>query len=303
MKYVIKNSFGYYKFCRKIPHSQKQFVFSLKTKNAKLAKKIVSSFLIQSTPYYLYLQNLSKEEIVIRFEEISDVLEAYKEEALKENTELEMKRHAHFIHEKRDGAHPESVKHWIGELQEHIVSNRTQRQMKELVKQILKRTTMPLKTFYQNISDNEEKTIFMQLLIKTEASILKTDYTRAKEYFDLDYHMEQDSNKKIHNIVKQAIDEKIDMVSSADYQNERSVVDKAKYKAKNKNMILEEYLDTFSVKKRTDLDKVVFPIQTLLQSSDSEFLIDYDEDDYDLFMFSLAYTPSRITILKKIFES
>ncbi|MDP3300653.1 MAG: hypothetical protein Q8S36_01660 [Sulfuricurvum sp.] len=86
MKYVIKNSFGYYKFYRKIPNSQKQFIFSLKTKNLKLAKKIVSSFLIQSTPYFLYLQNLSKEEIMIRFVEINTIFENYKEEALKEYT-------------------------------------------------------------------------------------------------------------------------------------------------------------------------------------------------------------------------
>jgi hypothetical protein len=86
MKYVARNEFGYYKFYRKIPNAQKQFIFGLKTKNAKLAKKIVSSFLIKSTQYFLY-QNLSKEEIVIRLEEIQAVLENYREEALKENME------------------------------------------------------------------------------------------------------------------------------------------------------------------------------------------------------------------------
>lgn len=303
MKYVARNEFGYYKFYRKIPNSQKQFIFSLKTKNAKLAKKIVSSFLIKSTQYFIYLQNLSKEEIVNRLEEIQAILENYRDEALKEYTELEMKRHAHFTYEKRDGAHPESLKHWIAELQEHIVSNRTQKQTQELIRQILKRSTMPLKTFYQSITDQNEKVRFMQLLIKSEVHILKTDYERAKEYFDLDYHLEKNNTKNIQDIVIKAINEKIETVSISDYQNDKSVIDKAKYKTKNKSSILEEYMGTFSVMKKADKDKVIFPIQTLLQSSDSEFLIDYDEDDYDLFMFSLAYTPSRITILKKIFES
>lgn len=240
---------------------------------------------------------------MIRFEEINTILENYKEEALKEYTELETKRHTHFTYENRDGSSPESIVHWIKELQEHVDSRRTQKQTQELVRQILKRSTMPLKTFYQSIIDNDEKTAFMQILIKTEAFILKTDYERAKEYFDLGYHMEQDKTKHLENIIKKAIDEKIEMVSSADYQNDKSVIDKEKYRTKNKRMILEEYLGTISIMKKTEKDKVIFPIQTLLQSSDSEFLIDYDEDDYDLFMFSLAYTPSRITILKRIFES
>jgi ABC-type Zn uptake system ZnuABC Zn-binding protein ZnuA len=93
MKYVARNEFGYYKFYRKIPNSQKQFIFSLKTKNAKLAKKIVSSFLIKSTQYFLYLQNLSKEDVMTRLEEIQKMLEAYREEALKEYSELERVEH------------------------------------------------------------------------------------------------------------------------------------------------------------------------------------------------------------------
>lgn len=303
MKYVFQNSLGYYKFCRKIPNSQKQFVFSLKTKNAKLAKKIVSSFLIKSTSYFLYLENLTKEDVVVRFDEIRLILEQYKEEALKEYSTLERARHAHLTFEKRDGSHPESAEHWIAEFREHIVANRTLKQTQELVRQILKRTTMPLKSFYQSIKDDEEKMVFMQMLIKTESDLLKIDYERAKEYFDLGHHMETKKHQEIVKIVKKAVDEKIDTVAIQDFTNDKSVVDKAQYKSKNKNAVFEEYMSTQKMKSKADSDKVVFAIKTLLQSSEAEFLIDYTEEDYELFMFSLAYTPSRISILKNIFES
>lgn len=303
MKYVFQNALGYYKFCRKIPNSQKQFVFSLKTKNAKQAKKIVSAFLIKSTPYFLYLENLTKEDIVVRFDEIRHILEDYKQEALKEYSTLEKARHAHLTFEKRDGAHPESAEHWIAEFREHIVANRTLKQTQELVRQILKRTTMPLKSFYQSIKDDEEKMVFMQMLIKTESDLLKIDYERAKEYFDLGHHMETKKHQEIVKIVKKAVDEKIDTVALQDFTNDKSVVDKAQYKTKNKNAVFEEYMSTHKLKKKADTDKVIYSIQTLLQSSEAEFLIDYTEEDYELFMFSLAYTPAYMSRLKTIFES
>ena len=52
MRYVVKNELGYYKFFRKIPYTNKQFIFSLRTKNYKIACKIARLFLIKSDIYF-----------------------------------------------------------------------------------------------------------------------------------------------------------------------------------------------------------------------------------------------------------
>ena len=128
MKYVFKNEYGYYKFCRKIPNSNKQFNFSTGTKRLDRAKKIVNAFLIKSHTYFLHLQNLSKEEIVTRFDEIYQLLEDYKEQALKEYSPFEKSRQAHFTYDGKDGSHQDAAKFWAQELQEYVVGRKTIKQ-------------------------------------------------------------------------------------------------------------------------------------------------------------------------------
>lgn len=304
MKYVFKNEYGYYKFCRKIPNSNKQFNFSTGTKRLNRAKKIVNSFLIKSSTYFLHLQNLSKEEIVTRFDEIQQMLEDYKEQALKEYSPFEKSRQEHFAYDGKDGSHQDSAKHWAIELQEHVVGRKTLKQTQELARQILKRSTMPLKTFYQSIKDEEERNDFLQFLIKTEVELLKVDYQRAKEYFDLDYHLEQDKTKQLHEMIAQTVQSQIHYISKEDFEDgtDSSDLDKSKYRRMNKYQAMEDYRNAFITVGKKDENRIFESIQILLQSSDAEFLIDYTEADYELFMFALTYTPTAISIKPKIFE-
>jgi hypothetical protein len=247
MKYVFKNEYGYYKFCRKIPNSNKQFNFSTGTKRLDRAKKIVNAFLIKSHTYFLHLQNLSKEEIMTRFDEIQQMLEDYKVQALKEYSPFEKSRQAHFIYDGKDGSHQDSAKHWVEELQKHVVGPKTLKQTQELARQILKRSTMPLKTFYQSIKDEEEHNDFLQLLIKAEVELLKADYQRAKEYFDLDYHLEQDKTKQLHEMIANAVKSQIHFISKDDFDDDgdNSDLEKSKYRRMNKSQAMEDYRQTF----------------------------------------------------------
>ncbi|MDQ1298878.1 MAG: Tyr recombinase protein [Campylobacterota bacterium] len=92
MKYVFRSKLGYYKFARKIPNSNRQFIFTLQTKNLKIAKKIGKIFLLKSSDYYKMLQNISKDEIMIRHDEIHEALEQYRRAASKEYSEIENSR-------------------------------------------------------------------------------------------------------------------------------------------------------------------------------------------------------------------
>lgn len=165
------------------PHTNIQYNFTLKTRSMKSAKKITSTFLLKSSVYFEYLQNLTKAEIVIRYDEIRVALDQYRQEALDEYSQLERDRHAHFTHNKADGAHPDSIEHWLKEMQEHICVRRTEKQTQELARKILTRSSMPLKTFFKSIT-SEERMFFFQSLLKTEAKILKHDNQRAMEYFN-----------------------------------------------------------------------------------------------------------------------
>jgi integrase len=299
VKYVFKNQSGY-KFCRKIPNSDKQFVFSLKTKNAKIAKKISSLFLIKSFSYFLLLQNLTREEIVIRFPEIEDALKVYKHEALKEYSTLEKQRHEHLSFENKDGAHPDSIKHWSEEFHGHVCGQKTERQTHELGKKILARASQHLKVFYQTITD-EERTIFFQLLLKNETKILKQDLKRAKEYFDLDYQLEEDKSNKFEQIVQQLM---LNNVLSGSMGNKDQSDSMEVVTIKTNEEMLAEFCKTPDVKAKTkhELQKVHSSIEVLFQSSDKVSLVDYDMEDFKEFWNALLYTPKGVASYPDVFN-
>ena len=302
MKYIIKTKLGYYKFCRKIPHTKKQFIFSLKTKNAKISKKIVNKFLIKSNHYFLHLQNLEQVEVMSKISEIQSILEEYRLEALKEYSKLEEDRHNHFKYKDTDGSHPEALKHWTQELHGFVANRKTIKQSQELTRQILKRSTLPLKHYYSSLDSPEDKRIFTQLLIKTEVRILKEDYKRAKEYFDLDHQLNNDNTKQLEESIINTISEKIGVINPIEIAEQLNIQEKAKYLTKTKYEIFEEYKDDKIQNGTYVNDKIGSPILTFFQSSKEEYLIDYTKDDYDLFFDSLLYTPSLITGKKRIFS-
>ena len=83
----------FYYFRRKIPNTSKTYSFSLKSKNAKIASKVISFFLVKAAPLFQVLKTEKSEDIVSSLETIIELLEKYKEEALVEYTNFEEERH------------------------------------------------------------------------------------------------------------------------------------------------------------------------------------------------------------------
>ena len=126
VRYIIKQNGTYY-FRRKIPCTLKNFTFSLKTKNGKIALQKVAYFLRYAEPLFIDLKFLSKEEIMSNISQILIILQEYKREALKEYSKLDEDRHSDFTCEKkngdiRDGGHPKCIKKWLKTLKEAVFS-------------------------------------------------------------------------------------------------------------------------------------------------------------------------------------
>lgn len=288
IKYIFKNAAGYYKYCRKIPNTQKQFVFSLKTKNIKFAKKIVSFFQIKSNLYFLYLKNLSKEEIMIRYDEIQEALDAYKNEAMVEDSSYEMSRHIHFTHNKLDGSYLESILYWRDELIKYNARGKTPKQTDEFVKKILSRSTISLKEFYKTIT-NEEKWFFRERLFKAEAALLKMDKRRLNKHFiddeDEDIPTEQFNKEIVKEIVKEAVTEAVKDLGT------KGIVKKNKYE------VVEEFLALYEVTKRYEKEKHLYdaPLKLLMQVTDKEYLSDYTKEDILVYIDSFIWFPAGVT--------
>lgn len=309
MKYILKNKCGYYKFCRKIPHTNKQFIFSLKTKNAKISKKIVSIFLIKSNHYFLYLQTINKEDIMDLLEKINTTLQDYKNQAMIEYTDFEKSRQLHFSLKNDnnitlDGSQPEPIKYWLDELSKYIGGAKSEREMNEFGKKVLKRATIGLKQLFQEISNKDDKLIFLQKLIKAEADLLMIDHQRWQDKFDIEHIAKKDNSGQMNAILNHLKTIQDTLVSPQPNTNIITNDNNINYKNKNKFEIHSQYLENIknSPSYQTMKDKIIQPLEILIQSSEKEYLIDYDEDDYSLFFETLLYTPKSISQKKKIFN-
>ncbi|MDD4950485.1 site-specific integrase [Sulfuricurvum sp.] len=281
MKYVFRTNLGYYKFARKIPNTNIQFIFSLQTKNLKIAKKITNSFLLKSALYYKMLQNMSKEEIMVRYAEIDDALNQYKEAAKQEYSIYEKTRQEHFKYNGADGSHPESIEFWLKEMQEYIGGRRTERQSIEFARKILARSTPELKQFRASLVTEEEKLTFLQCLIKSEADLLQIDDERAMRYFTVKRNQSNSlMAEDIEFLIRKVFDEKLDMGNS--------VIEI------DKDDAIQSYKDTPKITKRMKSEAYMFvnTFSLLLKVSDKRFLNDYDDKDFDYFMETFVWIPA-----------
>lgn len=283
MKYIFRNTSGYYKFCKKIPNTNVQFIFSLETRNLKQAKKITNAFLSKSDLYYKMLQNMSKEEIMEQREEIRKVLEAYKQSAKEEYSVYEKTRQEHFTHNGIDGSNPEAIDYWLKEMQEHIGGRRSERQTIEFTRKILARSTPELKSFRKSLETDEDKLFFMQCLIKTEADLLNIDYQRAQEYFTPRQSQSQSQsswlqNESLESILRKVLGEQLGT----------AVVEIDKEDA------IQEYVNTPKIAKRMKSEAYMFnnTFSVLLKSTDKRFLNGYDGKDFDHFMETFVWIPA-----------
>ncbi len=139
MKYIYKDG-PYYFFKRKIPYTNKNYSFSLRTKNLKTAKLITGLFLREAESLFYILKSMSKEEVLDIYQQMEQILSQYKDKALiehKGSKDLEKKRMKDFTHTffselhnkniTRECSNPIVTQHWIDVLQDVIGGSSQQR--------------------------------------------------------------------------------------------------------------------------------------------------------------------------------
>ena len=199
MEYIYKKN-NTYIYKRRIPHLNKFYTFNTTFSNYKKASKLVIIFNKITRDIFEYIKRKGK-VMAFDFNEVFEVLNDYKEKALKEYSDYEEKRHSHigelFKIEKEDplmgtitlsGGQPKVIKVALNSFENLAVGNysETKKHLKKHGKDIVSRATVELKQLYERIrtKDNEKDLLnLLGLILKTEADILKEDYSRAKNRF------------------------------------------------------------------------------------------------------------------------
>jgi integrase len=199
MLYIYKKN-NTYIYKRRIPNTNKFYTFNTTFNNYKKASKFVIIFNKITIDIFKYIKREGK-AMAFDFNEVFEVLNDYKEKALKEYSDYEEKRHSHigqlFKIEKEDplmgtirlsGGQPKVIKVALNSFENLAVGNYNEikKHLKKHGKDIVSRATVDLKQLYEKIrtKDNEKDLLdLLGLILKTEADILKEDYSRAKNRF------------------------------------------------------------------------------------------------------------------------
>ena len=267
MKYIYKDR-TYYFFKRKIPYTNKNYSFSLRTKNLKNAKLIVGFFLKEAESLFYILKSMTKEDILNTFEQIDALLKEYKQRALIEYSDLEKSRqealkHSFYSEEHgkritRDASHPVVIEYWKNHFQDVIGGSSNQ--VKALFKAIFKRTDLP-RDFYKSLSDFD-KSVFELKLIKEEKKILQADLKRTKSDEETE---NQGANISPTEFYKGLADEKDMALRHKTFQE-----------------LKDEYIEIreSEVNHSRDIGSDKLAINILQSVSDKTYLIDLDKEDY-----------------------
>lgn len=199
MLYIYKKN-NTYIYKRRIPNTNKFYTFNTTFNNYKKASKFVIIFNKITRDVFEYIKQKGK-VMSFNFNEVFEVLNDYKEKALLEYSDYEEKRHEHigqlFKIKKEDpligsiilsGGQPEVIETALQSFENLAVGNynETKKHLKKHGKDIVSRATVDLKQLYGKIrtKDNEKDLLdLLGLILKTEADILKEDYSRAKNRF------------------------------------------------------------------------------------------------------------------------
>jgi integrase len=269
MKYIYKDG-TYYFFKRKIPYTNKNYSFSLRTKNLKTAKLITGLFLREAESLFYILKSMSREEVLDIYQQMEQILNEYKDKALiehKGSKDLEKKRMKDFkytfysdLHQKnitRDCSNDTVAQYWIAVLQDVIGGSSNQR--KGLFKRIFKRSEID-PHFYKTLS-TDEKEEFEFMLIKKERDILYTDRDRANG---------DDRKSKGTNI------------SPADFYQGLQEEKNQAMRHKTLEELKTEYIDIrkTEVKDEKSIGKDKEVIAILQSISDKLYIIDFTEEEY-----------------------
>ncbi len=216
MKFVYKNSKGYI-YKRRIPTTDKFYIFNLRTRNYKVASKISIVFNKLSFDIFTYIKMQGK-RMFLDMQEVTNILDKYRDKALEEYQELEKQRHKHLenlfsIKEedpimgtiKLNGANPKVIEPALNSFMNLSVCDFTanKKAMLKVGKDLVKRSTPEIKNLFSKLRNDEENLLtFLSLLFKVESEVLKIDYQRAQNRFNPNVQIAE--NTPIQNKTKES---------------------------------------------------------------------------------------------------
>ncbi len=294
MKY-LKLHYDTFYFRRKLQYQT--FCISLRTKNILEAKYILST-INAKLEILREIMDISEE-----VEYIKNLLKKYVSVAKEEYTEFSTKREQKYIYTKENGkkllgSHPKAIEYHMAELQDSVYSANKEEVAQDIIND-------------SNIKEEYEE-VFKKLSIEGRERLLDEVIKAEIELLDFDKRRNEvrTTPEKIQNtyiteeIVKQYLGEdyksfntQVNLTDSPKIKEETKT-----YKVKTKEELFEEYLEEVKEEKKNMLDKVIPPIKTLLQSSDSKYLSDYKISNYEVFFESLIYTPKAINKFSRIYK-
>lgn len=273
MRYLIQQN-GIYYFRRRIPKSNRNFTFSTRSRNVRIALGVTTMFLTLSDPLFCFLKTFEKDHIMENMKKILELLEEYQQRAIQEYGEEEKSRHADLtcIDEngrKLQGGHPHCIEIWLRNLQDAVLAGDVD---DETFRRIFRRTGISEELYDELSSDEKEE--FKALTIKNEAFIIKEDLHRTKQRFDPDFAPIQSTYYKTSPAERPG------------YEN--------KYYEKTAEEIFDDFIQ-YKKKDTAEIHKYKEPIDVLFNVAKKKYLKDIDADDMKDFIFTIKNLPNRNT--------
>lgn len=199
MLYLYKKNDKYI-YKRRIPNTKLFYIFNTNLKNFKKAKKIAIIFNRLTINLFTYIKR--QKNLEIDSATIANLLDDYKEKAVKEGSDFEDLRHDHLqqlFKLKEDdpllgevllnGADPKVIDLALKSFKNLALGNFNTNKvpLTKYGKQIISRSTNDLKQIFSTLrkdKNSRELLYFLSQLLKTESEILKIDHNRAKDRFD-----------------------------------------------------------------------------------------------------------------------
>lgn len=276
MKYLLLQDNNYY-FRRKIPKTSQSYTFSLKSKNAKLASKVINLFLLRAEPLFQSLKSETSEDVMSNLETIIQLLENYKEEALIEYSPLEEARHKHLTcvsksGKKRDGGHKKCIKKWLKIFEEAVYT--TEDDIDKYFEEIFSRTGID-KGLLEGLTLQEQREVAFRT-VKAERDILQEDYHRAKTFEAGHSHQKEQQAPMIY------------------YQEQKS----SKYYEKTAQELADSFLEKMK-NETSELHKYEAPIKIFLSLISEKYLADVPAENMRDFVFVMKNLPPKQTAADK----
>jgi len=184
---------------------------------------------------------------MLDYNQIFDLLDIYASEATQEYSAYEISRHKHFTFEEYEGSHKKAIKHWL-KILDKAVHTGLNDETSKIGEAIVNRSTEEVKKFYSQLKELDDKSIFLQILMKKEKEILNLDLKRYEDYkkaIPVQIHSERrKTTVKAPTVQKTIIETKED--------NSQAVLDVELYMAKlntKKEITVKEFEEKYGISK------------------------------------------------------